>query len=672
MATRILRASIVLSWPLTFAVLAAQVKMTDYRRLVTESDVQVSPNNQSVAFVKSVPNFKEDTRLTTIEVVNTTSGAIKVLTSGAHTVSSPRWSPKGNRIAFLQEDSNKVKQLCVVSSSGSGTVRVLTRGPRDVQQLAWSPAGDRIAFVTPDDAPNAAAVKAHNDLFDLHDDGFLTSSIPVPSHIWLISSNGGAPRRLTHGSWSVLEAPPPFQGAPSDPSWSPDGRSITFIRQADADDSDSDLTTVAVADVATGTVTAPTKETTYEYQAAYSPKSKAIAYLYPHGPTPLSEMDVCVSFPPDVSVSNNRVDRDILDFKWLPDGNRAIVIATDGIKRYIWELGLTPDHLADGPNRIDLGEVYPSEVNVGKAGGIAVVASSASRPPEIYYLAGPNSSSRQLTNFNAPLRALKYAKVDEISWTSPDGEKCDGVLTYPVGYSSTRKYPLVVFIHGGPEAAATAQYIGFEGDLLRQSLAGDGYIVFEPNYRGSDNLGNAHEHAIYQNPCLGPASDILAGLQAVDAQTSVDEGRIAVAGHSYGGYMTSWLISHDHRWRCAVVADGAVDWTQEYNLAADGNLAWTRDSLGGTPSDPQTADLYRTASPVTYAGDITTPTLILSGTADETVPITESFTLFHVLKDHKVPVRFIAVPGAHHSPDDPVKYEAFYGAMESWIRHYNP
>ncbi len=118
------------------------------------------------------------------------------------------------------------------------------------------------------------------------------------------------------------------------------------------------------------------------------------------------------------------------------------------------------------------------------------------------------------------------------------------------------------------------------------------------------------------------------------------------------------------RWR------GGLD--QTYNLAADGNLAWTRDSLGGTPSDPQTADLYRTGSPVTYAGDITTPTLILSGTADETVPISESFTLYHVLKDHKVPVRFIAIPGAHHSPDDPVRYEAFYGAMESWIRHYNP
>ncbi len=276
MATRILRLTLAALSMSGCAFAAAQLKMTDYRRLVTVSDVQVSPNNKVVAFVKSVPNFKDDTRLTTIEIVNASSGAINVLTSGAHTVSSPRWSPKGDHIAFLQEDSNKVKQLCVVSSTGGSTVRVLTHRPREVQRFSWNPAGDRLAFVTPDDDPNAAAIKAHNDLFDLHDDGFLTSSIPVPSHIWIISSSGGTPRRLTRGSWSVLETPPPFAGNPSDPSWSPDGKSITFIRQADADDSDSDLTAVAVADAATGAVSAPTKEANYEYQATYSPSPRQL------------------------------------------------------------------------------------------------------------------------------------------------------------------------------------------------------------------------------------------------------------------------------------------------------------------------------------------------------------------------------------------------------------
>jgi Dipeptidyl aminopeptidases/acylaminoacyl-peptidases len=131
---------------------------------------------------------------------------------------------------------------------------------------------------------------------------------------------------------------------------------------------------------------------------------------------------------------------------------------------------------------------------------------------------------------------------------------------------------------------------------LRDLFAADGYLVFEPNYRGSDNLGNAHEHAIYRDPGNGPDSDVISGIRMVEKQGIVDESRIAAVGHSYGGYMTGWLISHQHFWRCAVVADGAVDWTEEYELSAAGNLAWTRDSLGGSPWDKGSAALYRNGS----------------------------------------------------------------------------
>jgi len=163
---------------------------------------------------------------------------------------------------------------------------------------------------------------------------------------------------------------------------------------------------------------------------------------------------------------------------------------------------------------------------------------------------------------------------------------------------------------------------------------------------------------------------VISGIQMLEQQGIVDESRIAAAGHSYGGYMTAWLISHQHFWRCAVVGDGAVDWAEEYELSAAGNLAWTRDSLGGSPWDKDSAALYRTGSPITYAGDITTPTLILSGTDDTTVPITESFALYHALASRHVPVEFIGIPGAHHSPQDPVHRELYYRAIEKWVVKY--
>ncbi|HKI85232.1 MAG TPA: prolyl oligopeptidase family serine peptidase, partial [Thermoanaerobaculia bacterium] len=237
----------------------------------------------------------------------------------------------------------------------------------------------------------------------------------------------------------------------------------------------------------------------------------------------------------------------------------------------------------------------------------------------------------------------------------------------PDGYQAGKRYPLVVYSHGGPEAASIAGFDSGEIGPLRDLFAADGYIVFEPNYRGSDNLGTAHEHAIFRDPGAGPDSDVISGVEMLEKKGIVDSSRIAAVGHSYGGYMTAWLISHQHFWRCAVVADGAVDWSEEYNLAGAGNLAWTRDSLGGSPWNKESAELYRTGSPITYAGQITTPTLILSGTADITVPITESFTLYHALESRHVPVTFIGLPGGRHSPHDPVHRELYYQRINEWV-----
>ena len=254
-----------------------------------------------------------------------------------------------------------------------------------------------------------------------------------------------------------------------------------------------------------------------------------------------------------------------------------------------------------------------------------------------------------------------------MQWHAPDGQPDDGILTYPNGYQPGKRYPLVVYSHGGPEAASSEDFDMAEIGPLRDLFAARGFLVFEPNYRGSDSLGNAHEHAIFRDPGMGPDSDVISGIKMLEEKGIVDTSRIAAVGHSYGGYMTAWLISHQHFWRCAVVADGAVDWTEEYELSGAGNLAWTRDSLGGSPWDKQSAELYRTGSPITYAGDITTPTLILSGTDDATVPITQSLALYHALSSRGIPVKFIGIPGAHHSPQDPVHRELYYRAIDEWV-----
>jgi dipeptidyl aminopeptidase/acylaminoacyl peptidase len=321
---------------------------------------------------------------------------------------------------------------------------------------------------------------------------------------------------------------------------------------------------------------------------------------------------------------------------------------------------------------LPLGARNVTDFDVGKTGGIAFVASTAASAPELYYLRANASVPIRLTAFNVAFARYDYGRTEELQWTAPDGERSDGMVTYPPGYRSGRMYPLAVYIHGGPEAASLSTFDGGEIGRLRYGLLAAGYVVFEPNYRGSDNLGNAHEHAIYRDPGVGPGNDVMAGIAALEKTGAIDRSRVAVIGHSYGGFMTSWLIGHQHIWRSAVVADGVVDWREEYDLSSAGNLAWTRESLGGTPTDPVAAPLYRSDSPITYAGAMSTPTLILSGTADQTVPITESFELYHARHDRHVEVHFVGLPGAHHSPSKPVQIDRYYAAILAWVTSHMP
>jgi dipeptidyl aminopeptidase/acylaminoacyl peptidase len=644
---------------------APPIHLQDYRALVRIDSPRFSPDGSKIAFVTARPDFVHDRYAHTLRVMDANGGDTRMLVGDMPSLHMPRWSPDGRTLAFIATVNDRKAQIYTVPVAG-GTPAALTDAPNGVEQFAWSPNGDTIAYVTPDDSPlSAKGRRTHHDLFIVHDDDYLIDKPAAPSHIWLLSLRTHRAHQLTHGKTSVLEAAPPFGGGVSAPAWSADGKWIAYTQQANGNDADSDRTSIAVVDVATGKEHLVTGKQSYEYTPRFAPRGDAIAWLYPHGPGPVSDMDLFVGAPGshaarDVSANLDRNLR--AEFAWLPDGNSVIVMGDDHIGRKLY---VQPLH--GGGHAINLGGLNPLHIAIARNGAIAVVADGATQAPELYLLRTPDSRPVRLTDINRAFDAYAYPRSIEVSWHAPDGQPNDGILTYPNDYRSGHRYPLVVFSHGGPEAASTLGFDTGEIGPLRDLFAADGYLVFEPNYRGSDNLGTAHEHAIYRDPGHGPNSDVISGIEMLEKQGIVDTSRIAAVGHSYGGYMTSWLISHQHFWRVAVVADGVTDWTQEYEFSGAGNLAWTRDSLGGSPWDKASADLYRTGSPITYAGEITTPTLILSGTADITVPITESFALYHALAGRHVPVKFIGIPGAHHTPQDPVHLELYYQAIEQWV-----
>jgi len=231
------------------------------------------------------------------------------------------------------------------------------------------------------------------------------------------------------------------------------------------------------------------------------------------------------------------------------------------------------------------------------------------------------------------------------------------------GYVAGKRYPLVVDVHGGPIWSAATAF-----DELVQLLAARGFIVFRPNYRGSDNLGNAYERAIYRDAGDGPGRDVMSGVRALEAMGTVDPKRVAVSGWSYGGFMTSWLIGHYHIWKAAVSGAAVNDWIVDYTTADDQTA--DRLQLGTTPWSPEGRKEYIEQSPLTYAAQITTPTLIMADTFDVRVPATQSYELFHALRDEHVPVRFVAYPVYGHLPADPVRYFDIDRRWVDWLASY--
>ena len=210
---------------------------------------------------------------------------------------------------------------------------------------------------------------------------------------------------------------------------------------------------------------------------------------------------------------------------------------------------------------------YWYNYNYGKNGSIALIASSSLNPPELYYLRSADATPKKLTSFNSVVASMQIGKQETITWKS-DNFNPNGIITFPPDFDSTKKYPLVLRIHGGPQSASKEQF-----SAAVQYTASRGYIVFEPNYRGSDNFGSVFCMAINGDAGVGPGRDVIKGIEELKKRSYIDTSKIAVSGWSYGGFMTTWLIGNYQIWRCAVAGASVTDLIDQYS-EADNGVFW--------------------------------------------------------------------------------------------------
>jgi len=689
-ATLVTVLALVISLPAQQAV--RRFTFDDFSRVKRVADPQFSPDGNSLVVVVSTPNLDENRYMGSLHRVDVASGKSQVLVNGekAIGVSFPRWAPSGQQIAYLATvptGGQPKPQVFVVSSQG-GESKQITTAPSGVQQLSWSPDSKTVGFATADELEKKPGYQRWNDSFDVQiNDNFLTVAPVPPTHVWMVAAAGGEMKRLTSGTWTLPVTRPP--GSPSSMiTWTPDGSGIVFTRSGGGG---GGLQAVSIAD---GTITPLNVSGNHP---TYSADKTMIAYLGGNGATiaPVNAAGIYVApatggatptGPPAGQAAGQAaagrggqggggrggggggrqltqaIDRGIARVLWMPDGKSVIVGANDDERVSLWQQPL------EGPaKKLDTGGASPNssffvDMAISKSGAIAFAGTSPARPAELYYMASPDAPVKRLTDVNGEIASLPLGKSEVVTFKN-DNYQQNAILTYPPDFTPTKKYPMVLLIHGGPRAASLMTF-----SPAAQLMAAKGWLVLQPNYRGSDNLGGEFQRGISNDAGAGPGRDVMAAVETVKAKGFVDETRLGVSGWSYGGYMTTWMLgNYPNVWKAGVAGAAVTDRIDQQNFS-DGAQGPRGNNSPWLSEDAMKRE--REQSPITYAGKIKAPTLILSNTGDYRVPITQSYKLFHALRDAGVTTRFVAYPIYGHNATDPVRQRDVQERWIGWLERY--
>ncbi len=627
----------------------------DLRSQITLLSPAIAPDGKHVALVVRRADFEKNVYRNQLVLIDARSGSSRTLVRERGDVGEPAWSPSGDRLAYVatppkEPDAKEepAPQVYVLRLDGGEPQRV-TDAAKGVSAFAWRPDGRGFAYCARDAAPDEKRIKAHDDWFEITDNAWTSRAAAVPVHLWTIGADGKHAHRVTRGTWSLVAGP----------VYAPDGRSVYAVRAPQASTNHYRDRTVVRIDLARGTLRAVGPE--HSEAVDVSPSGKRIVYGA-ENPQGFSQTEL---YSADLDGRNvrqltARLDRNV---------QFSTFVAHDGIA-----LGAndeTRDRLflisADGALRaLPTADV---DLNGGASaahdGTLAFVGVTPLHPSELYVLRPGATAPQRLTRYNDALAAHALGRTRTIVWRSADGFEADGVLTEPVNLARGASAPLMVLIHGGPTATSRE---GFSS--LAQLMAARGWFVFQPNYRGSDNLGHRWAQATVPHITSAPGQDVLDGVDAVVKRGGIDPARIGVSGWSEGGLLTSWLIGHDHRWKAAMSGAAVNDW---------GGYAEMTDAKDFSPSfigpSPWTSEreraLYDAESPLTYAAAVTTPTLIMTDAGDQRVPTPLSYEFYHAVRATGTPVEMVVFPVNGHFPSDPLHREEVNHRWIDWfVRHF--
>jgi len=610
-------------------------------------EVAISPDGSKVAWIDSAPNKIEGeppSRSIYIKDLHDGGAGAKRIVDPGSMAQGLAWSMDG-RLAFLSDaDSHGQMQLYVAEKPGRAKPRKIGEFRGYLEQPQWSPDGKSIALLEIEGisrvpGPTEATAPAT---------GVIASTV-TEKRLAIVNAGTGAARTISPADMYVYEF-----------DWSPDSKNLAYLAApGDGDDNWYNAELYAI-DAESGAVRQIFKPAMQVANVRWSPDGKTIAFIAGL----MSDEGVTGGDIYAIPAEGGGRPRDLTPdrkaspnwFRWSPSSKQ--IILTEDISG---SSAISTLDVASGSVET-LWKGAETVLFSGDSATSAVVRSSFDHPPEVW--AGATGKWQQLTHAN-DAQQRGWGEAKSVTWKNGSFD-VQGWLVLPQPYDPTKRYPMIVSVHGGPAAGVRAGWP--HPGLPLQVLSGQGYFVFEPNPRGSYGQGEAFTRANAKDFGHGDLDDILAGVDAVVKNYPVDDQRVGIAGWSYGGYMTMWAVTQTNRCRAAFAGAGIANWQSYYG--ENGIDQWMIPYFGASVYDDPA--VYAKSSPINFIKNVKTPTLVMVGDRDAECPPPQSYEFWHALKTFGVKTEFVLYPGEGHGFHDPQHIRDRFERIVQWFNENMP
>lgn len=646
----------------------------DVFQLEYVSDPQISPDGTQVIYRRNGFDIMKDNSIGNLWIINIDGSSNRKLTSREVSESQARWSPNGDRIAFISSTNEGAEVYMYWLKTGQ--IAKLSQLEKSPSSLTWSPNGNHLAFTMfiAEKPPVIAKMPAKPKGAEWAKPARITDRLkheadgrgymePGFTHVFIIPSQGGSPRQLTKDNYN-------HQGSLS---FSTNGKDIYFSSNRHENwEYDFRNSEIYKVNVTTKEITQLTTQQGPDYSPIVSPDGTKIAFISFKDKVQTYQLRQLYIMNIDGSerqLLSGSLDRSISNISWDNSGKGLYFTYDDKGNSKIAHItkGGTITKLADNLGGTILGRPYASgSYSVSQSGTLVYTQSRPEYPAELAVIQPKQKASKLITNLNADvLSHRELGKVEEVWYkSSVDGRDIQGWIVKPPFYNASKKYPLLVENHGGPIANYGDR---FTAEI--QLYAADGYVVFYPNPRGSTGYGEEFGNLLYNNYPGEDYNDVMDGVDYLVNKGIVDNNKLFVTGGSAGGIMTAWIIGKNNRFKAAVVVKPVMNWISK-TLVADNYFGYANSRYPGQPWE--NFETYWKFSPISLVGNVETPTMVMVGMDDLRTPPSEAKQLYHALKLRKIETVLVELPGASHGiAKRPSQLISKVAHTLAWLRKYN-